>query len=102
MQFIFLLIILFLIGCVLYGIFAGVRVIARGVSSLTSATSNDAAPGAQPTPAAQRPDTEISPLQRNLNELREIFSLHRDGALTKEEFEQMKQHLLSTIAPTAS
>jgi len=97
MQFIFLLIILFLIGCVLYGIAAGVRVIARGVSSLTSNMSDDGAQATQPVLAAQATAAGASPLQRSVGELRELFALHQQGALTKEEFEGMKQRLLSAI-----
>jgi len=101
MQFIFLLIILFLISCVLYGIAAGVRVIARGISSLTSNRSDAGESVIQPMLQALAPVADASSLHRSIGELRELFTLHQRGALTEEEFARMKQHLLVTISDDA-
>ncbi|MFO1181826.1 SHOCT domain-containing protein [Ottowia sp.] len=120
MQLIFILLVLFAIGCVLYGISAGVQVFVRGFAHLTRSArdhSTDERPLASPlAPAtaktADEPTlrrgapqsetgasktTEASPVQRSIDELREIFSLYQQGALTQTEFENIKQALLTTI-----
>ena len=113
MQLIFLLLALFAISCVLYGISAGVQSIQRGLSWLAHGVNGDAsratnaptstAPSAaaaqercQQPLIAQPSDTSI---QRSIAELRDIFALHQQGALTRAEFERMKQCLLVSIKP---
>lgn len=102
MQFILFLLGIFAIGCVLYGISAGVQIIQRGFSRLANAThaSETNAPKQRlqtPPPPSEQPTP--SPAQRCLDELNELHRLYQNGALTREEFEQFKQHLLSLIAP---
>lgn len=123
-QFILFLLGLFAIGCVLYGISAGVQIIQRGFSYLAESARDGAsdkkplitsvAPDASKPadmPAAQRdavqpetkastPPAKVSPMQRSIVELREIFALFQQGALTEAEFENMKQCLLSCIKTT--
>ena len=90
MQIIIFLLSLFLIGCVLCGIASGVQMIQRGFSRLATSRNDGKAP-------------EVSPLQHNIAELRELFALYQQGALTQEEFQRMKHHLVATTeSPTNS
>jgi hypothetical protein len=41
------------------------------------------------------------PIQSSIAELRDIFALYQQGALTQEEFEAMKQRLLNSINTAA-
>lgn len=125
-QFILFLLGLFAIGCVLYGISAGVQIIQRGIAYLAESARDGASHKShlvaplQPstaklsadTPTAQRgtamqeakasnPPLEASPMQKNINELRDIFTLFQQGALTQAEFESMKQYLLDGIKTAA-
>ena len=124
-QFILFLLGLFAIGCVLYGISAGVQIIQRGFAYLTKdthdGTSNKrslvtslptskreavdvtAAQSEAARPAAQAMSSpaDTSPMQRNIDELREIFALYQQGALTQAEFEIIKQYLLTYIKTAA-
>ena len=117
MKIIFPLLALFAIGCVLYGISAGVQTIARGFTRLTEGVRNSAPPEEPspiflPTATAKTADNfapekqnqkpwgnegGASPIQRSIDELREIFALYQQGALTQAEFESMKQYLLTGI-----
>lgn len=120
-QFILFLLGLFSIGCVLYGISAGVQVIQRGFACLTKdthdGTSNKRplvtplppitaktgdAPAAQqestrPGEKASSPPAEASPIQRSIGELRGIFALYQQGGLTEAEFESLKHCLLDRL-----
>jgi|GEM_PF-947912 len=124
MQLILFLLGLFAIGCLFYGISAGVRIIQRGfaylaesardgasdkrplVTPLPSSTGeNSDSPaaqreGARPEVKASTPPAEASPIQRSIDELQDIFALYQQGALTQTEFEGMKRSLLATIAPS--
>ena len=120
MKIIFPLLALFAIGCVLYGISAGVQAIGRGLSRLADAASGDdasatpppttrqlraeakaasasAAAPPQPAEPSQPGAPDASPMQSSIAELRDIFALYQQGALTQEEFERIKQCLLSQI-----
>ena len=106
MQFIFLLIVLFAICCALYGIAEGVQMVRRGLAWLSgSGAGRNVAPmtpvpNAQMTgfpPALKSSSLRTDPVRGNVNELRELFALYRQGALTQEEFEKFKKQLLSTI-----
>lgn len=108
MKIILFLLALFAIGCVLYGISAGVQAIGRGLSQLTDAASDDDTPtapqsaGAPRHQPAQASATGAVPIQSSITELRDIFALYQQGALTQEEFEAMKQRLLNSINTAAS
>ena len=124
---------LFLVGCLLYGIYSGVGAIVRGASRapakrrepLSSAPAPPAtaprisAPAAPPDMApaqvfAQSHDaggtsganpssaSSASSVTSAPGELKALFELHQSGALTPEEFAQMKQHLLSALAEKSS
>lgn len=107
MQFVFLLLGLFTIACVLYGISAGVGAIQRGFSWLS--TDDHKSPSRKepvatelpsiatkpsPLPKANTDAAQNSPMRRHIEELRELFLLYKEGALSTEEFDGLKQHLL--------
>ena len=108
MQLILFLLGLFAIGCVLYGISAGVQIVHRGFSALFSGGSNSSsddqeAPQAPPRPPAAAalgnkalPDAATLP-QRCISELQALFNLYQSGALTQQEFEQCKWHVLHSM-----
>ncbi|UJB66893.1 SHOCT domain-containing protein [Acidovorax sp. YS12] len=123
-QFILFLLGLFAISCVLYGISAGVQMIQRGFAWLAESGRDDvsdkkplitplpaatgkaanAATARQETPSPQtkaNAPAEGSPMQRNIDELRALFALYQQGALTQAEFEGMKRSLLATIKDVA-
>ena len=91
MKLILPLIALFLLGCVLYGIYAGVAAIVRstrrvGAGSPCITHRVNTAEGSNPT---QKPcNTSITA------ELQALFALHQSGALTLEEFERLKAQAL--------
>ena len=123
-QFILFLLGLFAIGCVLYGISSGVQMIQRGFAYLAESASNDAldkkplitplppatgkaanaSTARQETPSSETktntPAPEGSTMQRSIDELRGIFALYQQGALTQAEFEGMKRSLLTAITPS--
>ncbi len=120
-QFILFLLGLFTIGCVLYGISAGVQIIQRGFAYVADSAhmgASDKKPLATPLPPstakpadaptalrdthysdakANTPPIEASPMQRSIDELRDIFALYQQGALTQAEFESVKRCLLEGI-----
>ncbi|MDP3230670.1 MAG: SHOCT domain-containing protein [Acidovorax sp.] len=104
MQFILFLLSLFAIGCVLYGISAGVQVVQRGFNALASNDSDSKTaqePQHLPQPPAapltsKGPDTATLP-QRCINELQALFDLYQSGALTQQEFEKCKWHVLHSM-----
>lgn len=102
MQFILFLLGIFAIGCVLYGISAGVQIIQRGFSRLANTAHAPEANASKPRlPTSPPPSEQPAPssAQRCLDELNELHRLYQNGALTREEFEQFKRHLLSPITP---
>ena len=104
MQIIIFLLVLFLIGCMLYGIASGVQSIQLGILRLTNSRNDDkiqkrksasiTLPIVEPgNPNEQCP--EASALQQNIAELRELSALFQQGALTQDEFQGLKQRLLA-------
>lgn len=108
MRMIMFLLGLFAIVCVLYGISAGVQTIQRGLARLLNNGRNDEAPAASPAPiTSETPESgsakEPAPsCQGYIGELRELYELHKQGALTKEEFQDWKHHLLSAMRSVPS
>lgn len=103
MQIIIFLLCLFLIISALCGIASGVQMIQRGFSRLAN-SRKDKAPTAKPASVtlptaepdnAKEPAPEVSSLQHDIAELRELFALFQQGALTQEEFESMKRRVLA-------
>ena len=127
---------LFLVGCLLYGIYSGVGAIVRGASRAPAKrreplSSAPAPPAAAPRISAPAAPPDMAPAQvfaqshdagvnsganpssasrassassvtSATGELKALFELHQSGALTPEEFAQMKQHLLSALAEKSS
>lgn len=96
---ILLLIGAFLVVCLFYGIHAAVQTVSHGAARVRSHVSLAG------TQAVTQPETEApteaaqvhASHQYCIDELRSLFALYQSGALTKEEFEQSKQHLLSRM-----
>lgn len=104
MQFILLLLLVFTIGCVLYGISAGVQAIRRSTAWFTepkygsgeSIDKTALAPQVNPqSNKAHAPNLLDS--QHSIDDLKTFFDLYQQGALTTEEFKEMKQHLLRSL-----
>lgn len=110
MKIIIFLLGLFAIGCVLYGISAGVQAIQRGLSWITSGSGDhDIRTMPQPhgsaslnvdAPGTKFPNAETSLLQQGIRDLRELLAMHQQGTLTREEFEQLKRHIITAIQST--
>lgn len=98
MKFIFLLIVLFVLVCFFYGIYAGVSAIGRGVARMgrhQHHPSDPNTPQIQPLPASKA--EQQGPAQDYVAELQALLALHQNGALTADEFERLKQRLLAKI-----
>lgn len=109
MQFILLLLLVFTIGCVLYGISAGVQAIRRSTVWLTAQNNRNGDPtdNATPVQLTRAPLNKVQASnslgsQSSIDELKTLFDLHQQGALTTEEFKDMKQHLLRSLRSTPS
>ena len=92
MQLIFLLIVLFVLGCLLYGIYAGVSAIGR-----IGARMGEQEQRPIPCPLLNGADTPPKASRDYVAELQALFALYQSGALTEEEFAQLKQHLLAEM-----
>ena len=90
MQLIFLLVVLFVLGCLLYGIYAGVSAIGR-----IGAHMSDQEHEPMPRPLPNNAEVPPKNSRNYVAELQALFALHQSGALTAEEFELLKQRLLS-------
>lgn len=109
MQFIFLLLLVFTIGCVLYGISAGVQAIRRSAAWFTGERYGNGDPTDNSTSVSQT-NTQLNKAQASnsldsqsgIDELKTLFDLYQQGALTTEEFKDMKQHLLRSLRSTPS
>ena len=98
MKFIFLLIFLFVLACIFYGIYAGVSAIGRGAARVGGhqhRPTDPNAPQIQPLPANTAAPPALS--RDYVAELQALFALHQNGALTPSEFEHLKQRLLAEI-----
>lgn len=98
MKLVFLLIALFVLGCMLYGVYAGISALGRIGALIGGSQDHGAAP---PEPAIFcMPSDTARPSKPNRDyvaELQALFTLYQDGALTADEFAQLKQHLLAEI-----
>lgn len=92
MQALFALLALFLVGCILYGVYSGLRSVARGAKLLSGKAGTE-----EDTPAEAPSSPESHPTERTFRELESLFALYRSGALSQEEFEQLKRYLLASI-----
>ena len=101
MQLIFLLLLLFIIGCVFNGIAEGVKTFGRFTAWISNPFVNRAS-AANPVPTPPLPTPQSAPAQNCLHQLQELHSLYQSGGLSKEEYEQLKQYLLAGIAPATA
>lgn len=114
MKVVFLLIVLFVVACALYGIYAGIAALAR-IGSRVSGQPNasteppEAAtpvftpetPGATPATSATSTTSTTSatsatsaPSQDYVADLQALFALRQSGALTEEEFVAIKSKII--------
>lgn len=96
MKLIFLLIFLFVVACVFYGIYAGVSVIGRGAAHMGGhrhRPTDTKAPQIQSLPANTA--APPAPSRDYVAELQALFALHQSGALSLDEFARLKQRLLA-------
>ena len=101
-QLIVSLIALFIVVSIFRGVAKGAQVCWRVIAWLFTPTFRRRAPAAKPAPALPAPAAaEFAPAQGCLEQLRELHGLYQNGVLSREEFEQFKQSLLSSIAGTA-
>ncbi|MBP0622904.1 SHOCT domain-containing protein [Cupriavidus sp. LEh25] len=104
MRMIMFLLGLFAMGSVLYGISAGVQTIQRGLARLLNHEASAAKPAPvtlEITGSGNAKDPAPS-CQGNIGALRELYELHKQGALTKEEFQDWKHHLLNAVHSMSS
>jgi hypothetical protein len=99
-QIIFLLLIAFAIICAMYGLSQGVQIVQNGLARLVGLGRNTAKPAQTTQP--RRPQSTFSvqptsPVQRCLGELQTLHSLQQTGAITAEEYAQLKSHVLSGL-----
>lgn len=99
MKFIFLLIVLFVLACIFYGIYAGVSAIGRGAARMGRHQRHCTEPNAPPRPLPANTAIQTEPHRDYVDKLQALFALHQNGALTVDEFERLKLHLLFTITP---
>jgi hypothetical protein len=95
MKFMFLLMALFVLACMLYGIFAGVAAIARGIARVGGGQYHAGESPIQPLPAKMAAPAGLH--RDYVAELQTLFSLHHSGALTAEEFGRLKQRLFAEM-----
>jgi hypothetical protein len=99
MKFILMLLGLFIIACLFYGIAAGVQTMARSATRLTGGRTQ---PAVHKRNGKSAPAPSTSALQRGIRDLQELHQLYKSEVLSAEEFDQLKHILLSTItSPTA-
>jgi hypothetical protein len=74
------------------GIFASIRTIIRGIRQLT-----EKAIPPKDDRTRQLAGSTDSDIRICCTELQELFMMHQSGALTRDEFQQLKRHVLSTF-----
>lgn len=96
MKLIFLVISLFALACVFYGIYAGVSAIGRGAARMGGRQHRPTDPNTPPIQALPANTAAQPALSRDyVAELQALFALHQSGALTLDEFDRLKQRLLA-------
>lgn len=96
MRILVTLIFVFLTFCVLYGIATGTNTAIRGLlrarqkfsRSLSDPISNKS------SVSTSRLDKNHCTIQQGIVEIKNLFDLHKAGALTREEFDLLKQRLI--------
>lgn len=98
MPFIIFLIALFAFLSLFYGMAGATHIFGRVFRWLFKPIFRYFPAPANPMPTQTAPIP--SPTQNCLIQLRELHSLYQNGGISQEEYEEVKQYLLSTIAPT--
>ena len=97
-QIIFLLLMAFAIICAMYGLSQGVQTVQNSVMRLVGMGRNAGkAPQQTPYPHNTGKATPISPVRSCLGELQTLHSLYQTGAITAEEYTQLKSHVLGSL-----
>lgn len=103
MQFILFLLLLFTIGCVLYGISAGVQGIQRGAARLAQYSDpKNKNTQKEPNHEARAETKKLTSTQRCLSILEELRELHQQGGLSQEDFNNLHKHLISSFSSTTN
>ena len=99
MKVVFLLIVLFVVACALYGIYAGIAAIGRigarisGQPNASTEPPEAATPVFTPETPGATPATP-APSQDYVADLQALFALRQSGALTEEEFVAIKSKII--------
>lgn len=80
--------VIFFFFFLLCGIYASLASVARGAGRICSRLVAKPEPGVAETDGSDRDEVD---------KLKSLFELYQHGALTKEEFNQLKRHLFSTM-----
>lgn len=99
MKFILMLLGLFIIACMFYGIAAGVQTVTRCAVRLTGGRTQ---PVANKQKGNHAPAHPTSAVQRGIHDLQELHQLYQSGALSAEEFAQLKHIVLFTVTLPAT
>lgn len=102
MKVVFLLIVLFVVACALYGIYAGIAALARIGARVSGQPNASAEPPEAATrvltietPSATPATPATSALSVNyVADLQALFALRQSGALTEEEFVVIKRKII--------
>lgn len=90
------LLFIFLTFCVLYGIATGTNTAIRGFlrtrQKFSKSLSEPASKKSLSNPS--RLDERYCTVQQGIVEIKSLFDLHKAGALTREEFDMLKQRLI--------
>lgn len=100
MQLIFFLLVLFAIGCVMYGVSAGVQTVERGVKRVIQGMRPCTTTDSDLMPPSSHNETPSA--RRGIDELQKAFTLYQTGALTQEEFDGLKSQILARIKTETS
>lgn len=87
-------VLLFLLFCFLWGVFSVFNGIRKAAAPKHSSRKRSATLPVSSDVAASTPS------QKHISELQTLFSLHQSGALTRAEFEHLKQDLLKSLIHT--
>lgn len=99
MKVVFLLIVLFVVACALYGIYAGIAALARIGARVSGQPNASTEPPEAATPVFT-PETPgatsatSAPSQDYVADLQALFALRQSGALTEEEFVAIKSKII--------
>lgn len=103
MQFILFLLLVFTIGCVMYGISAGVQGIQRGASGLAQHCDQKNKNPKIKSITETRTEMEKQNLtQCCLNILEQLRELHQQGGLSQEDFNDLHKLLISSFSSATS